>query len=144
MNPRYVVYAAVILASFGAGWATNGWRKDNEIAVEKHNALRDDVADRDAVIEQTNAKLYEVLAAVTNAATQANSTANQLQALNTEHMATVEGINRRTQRLNNEIGKLQTPSCVFGADVGRLYQQVGEAANAGRHTLYGPNDPATD
>lgn len=144
MNPRIVINIIIVLAAFGAGWVSNGWRKNNEVLSAVAAGLEQDIKDRDDVIKATNSKLNEVLTKVGDAAALANSTANKLQTLNTQHVTVVEGITKRTQGLNNEIAKLQPANCVLNPDVGRMYERAGEAANAPRRTLYGSQDSAKD
>lgn len=68
MNPRWIdVALAVVLAGllFGAGWVTNGWRKD----AQRSDALNDALT-KLTVAQKTNEKLVADLAFLEDARTQ--------------------------------------------------------------------------
>lgn len=79
MNPRLLLAAGAILASFACGWMVNGWRMDAEaLEAAEHaaEALRERTAERDAL-------------------------AASLRASNDQHAAKLKGAQDETNRLRD-------------------------------------------
>lgn len=79
MNPRLLLAAGALLASFWCGWLVNGWRMDSEaldVAEQAAEALRERTAERDAL-------------------------ADSLRAANDQHAAKLKGAQDETNRLRD-------------------------------------------
>ena len=79
MNPRLLLAAGALLASFWCGWLVNGWRMDAEaleVAEQAAEALRERTAERDAL-------------------------ADRLRAANDQHAAKLKGSQDETNRLRD-------------------------------------------
>ncbi len=136
MNTKLIAYAVALALAFGAGWATNGWRKDREVSAQRIDTLRQAIVDRDAAIKATNTKLGEVVSKVDAAAESANLISNQISGMNQLNSRNIEAISNRTQDIKNEIASIGVPKCTYSVEFGGMYKRVGEAANSGRNSLY--------
>jgi len=137
MKWNIIAGLALVIVSFLAGWQVNGWRMGKQKAEVQVSALKDDVTDATNAFNKTKQNLNTVVTMSAAAAKSTQDIIDMQGKLRDENRKNMEQINARTGELQNEIDKLGLPKCVFSPATGGLWKQIGEAANAGRYSLYG-------
>jgi len=138
------VSLAALLGAFGAGWYVNGQRMENKLTRQQNATLKKDAEFANAQIGTINTKLAEVVTKSQAAADTTQAALDSIATIRRESNQAQDQLTSNTTRISNEIAKLGLPNCKFDITNGVLWKQAGEAANSGRHALYGTESKPKD
>jgi len=137
MTAKILAYAVAAALMFGAGWAGATWKAGNETKQVRIDALTDQNTRQNTFIDNINKNLKDVVEKSKAAADQTQKTVDTLTTVRSQTSREMQAIAAQSKQVSNEIKMLGVPKCSYDADYGRVWNTIGENANAGRDYLYG-------
>ncbi len=133
---KYLPQIILAVLLFGAGWMTATWRAGNQTKQVIIEAQKQQLTQSNADVASLNKNLTDVVTKSKAAADQTQTTLDKLDNIRIQTNNNVAAIAQKSQQVSNEISKLGLPKCSYDANYQRVWDSIGQNANANRDKLY--------